>query len=82
MNEDLVWIVTRPDFVGAERCALRATDGGWVLSGMAVASFDQRPIDVRYQVTVDDGWITGSVAVTMDDLIQPVRLRHGLDRPG
>jgi hypothetical protein len=78
MNEDLVWIVTRPEFTGAERFALRATERGWLLAGVVVASFDRRPIDVRYQVAVDDGWITRSVTVTMDDLVQPMRLE--LDR--
>lgn len=74
MHEDLVWIVERPDLAGAERCVLAATDGGWQLSGSVVASFDRRPIDVRYRITVDDGWRTRTVAVTMDDLTAARRL--------
>jgi uncharacterized protein len=78
MSTDLVWLVTRADIAGAERCSVRATEWGWSLRGLVVASYDGRPLDVRYEVTVDDGWATRSVAVAMDDLVRPVRLE--LDR--
>ncbi|MDP8929270.1 MAG: putative glycolipid-binding domain-containing protein, partial [Actinomycetota bacterium] len=54
------------------------TGEGWVLSGLVVASYDERPIDVRYRATVDEGWATRSVVVTVDQLKQPRRLE--LDR--
>jgi uncharacterized protein len=78
MSVDLVWLVTRSDIAGAERCSLRATEGGWSFRGVVVASYDDRPLDVRYEVAVDERWATRSVVVTMDDLVRPVRLE--LDR--
>lgn len=75
---DLVWTVSRPDLAGAERCSIRPSGRGWTLSGVVVASYDERPIDASYRVTVDERWATRSVAVTVDELTQPRRLR--LDR--
>lgn len=74
MQTDLVWLVTRPDIAGAERCRIVPVEGGWDLSGVVVAAYDGRAVDVRYALAVDEGWGTRSVAVTMDDLVHPVRL--------
>lgn len=74
MSAERIWTVSHPDFTGAERCELRSTGGGWVFSGLLVASYDERPIDVRYRVTVDERWATRSVVVTVDQLRQPRRL--------
>lgn len=78
MSADLIWTVSHPNVAGAERSNLRSTDEGWVLSGLVVASYDERPIDARYRITVDEGWATRSVVVTVDELTQPRRLE--LDR--
>lgn len=74
VHADLVWLVTRSDIAGAERCRIRPVDGGWDLSGVVVAAYDGRPVDVGYFVVVDEAWGTRSVAVTLDDLVHPVRL--------
>lgn len=78
MDTELIWVVTRPDLTGAERCRVRSTASGWVLEGVVVAAFDGRPLDVRYRVEVDTGWGTRTVEATMDGLTEPVDLR--LDR--
>lgn len=75
---DLIWTVSHPRLAGAERCTLHTDLDGWVLAGVVVASYEQRPLDVRYRVAVDGGWATRSVAITTDDLTRP-RALH-LDR--
>ncbi len=75
---DVMWDVSDPTLTGAERSRIEVTADGWLLTGVVVAAYDGRPLDVDYQVLVDAGWATRSVDVTMDRLAKPRRLR--LDR--
>ncbi|MDQ3931509.1 MAG: putative glycolipid-binding domain-containing protein [Actinomycetota bacterium] len=68
---DVVWSVAHPSISGAERCLLQQTDAGWRLSGQVVASYDKRPLDVRYDVELDSGWLTRTVLVHADRLTRP-----------
>lgn len=71
---DVVWTVAHPSISGAERCLLRQTGAGWRLSGQVVASYGNRPFDVRYDVELDPGWLTRTVLVHADRLTKPRRL--------
>ncbi len=71
---DVIWTVAHPSISGAERCLLQQTDSGWRLLGEVVASYDNRPIDVRYDIELDPGWRTRTLLVQVDRLRKPRRL--------
>ncbi len=79
---DLVWTVSHHDIVGAERCQMVRRDGGWLLTGLVVAMYESAPLDVGYEVGVDDDWTTRSVSVVLNRLARPIALRLDRDPEG
>ncbi|MEM9059311.1 MAG: putative glycolipid-binding domain-containing protein [Pseudomonadota bacterium] len=66
MNSDpnrILW--TRVDVSGHDACRIRQTDGGWNLTGSAVASEAGSVITaLSYQIDHDAGWVTRSAQVS------------------
>ncbi len=79
---DVIWTVADASIRGAERCLLQQTEAGWRLSGQVVASSDSHPIDARYNVELDPGWLTRTVRVQADELTKPRRLELVQDSDG
>ena len=79
---DVIWEVSDTSFAGAERCRLDSVPDGWRLSGVVVAAYDGRPLDVHYRVMADAGWVTRLVEVTMDHLATPRQLQFDVASSG
>lgn len=78
---DVVWSVSHARITGAERCLLERTASGWRFSGTVVASYDGRPLDVGYDVELDDDWVTRRVVVQADRVAgtRGLELEHASD---
>ena len=61
---------------------MSSSAAGWVLTGMVVATYELAPLDVLYEVAVDDYWATRAVSVVVNRLAHPSMLQLERDSDG